>query len=281
MFEAYILPVLIVVGVGLAASVMLVLAAKFMAVEVDERVEDVRACLPGANCGGCGYAGCDDYAVHIVSGEAPLTACTPGGTAVAQAIGAVLGQEVGEMVPMVAVVNCSATKDQAVHPMDYIGRKGCLAASLLYNGDMACQFGCLGYGDCVNACRYDAIHVVDGLARVDKDLCTGCGACSVVCPHNVISINPHAAHVVVACSNTDKGAQTRKKCATGCIGCKKCEKQCEYDAIHVVNNLAVIDFDKCTSCGKCADICPQHVIENCFKGAVSRPEEDESVAAEA
>lgn len=283
MFSAYILPVLIVVGVGLVAGVMLMLAAKFMAVEVDERVEKVRACLPGANCGGCGYAGCDDLAVHIVEGDALPTACPPGGAAAAQAIAAVMGCEVGEVVPMVAVVRCSATNEKAVHPMDYIGRQGCMAASLIYNGDMACQHGCMGYGDCVKACKYDAISVVDGLAQVNKDLCTGCGACALVCPHDVIAIQPHSARVTVACGNTDKGALTRKKCSTGCIGCKKCEKQCEYEAIKVVNNLAVIDTEKCTNCGKCVDVCPQNCIDNCFKTNIPLGEDPaaEQVAAEA
>lgn len=251
--------VAVVTVVGLIGAGILVLAAKFMQVQEDERIPQVLNCLPGANCGACGYAGCADYAKAIVEG-APVNKCVPGGAAAAEAAAAVMGVAAGETAIVNAVVGCQGANEICKKQYDYEGITSCRAASALFGGPFACQYGCIGFGDCEKVCQFDAIHVENGVARVDPAKCTGCGMCKDVCPQKIIWIHNSKDKPVVLCANHDKGAITNKECALGCIGCMKCEKNCEAGAIKVVNFVARIDYDKCTACGKCVEVCPKHVI---------------------
>lgn len=249
----------IICGAGLSV------ASKFMAVEVDERIPQVRACLPGANCGACGFAGCDGYAAALVEDpDLAVNLCVPGGATAAADIGKVLGREAGESVKMVAEVRCSGTCEATSVKMDYKGIETCAGAKLLFGGTGACVYGCIGLGDCADVCPVQAIHIVKvpgkdavgaGLARVDTRTCIGCGLCAKTCPNNVIAIRPYDSHVVVDCNSKQKGAGTRKACTNGCIGCKLCEKNCHTGAITVTDNLASIDYSKCDGCGKCIEVC--------------------------
>ena len=254
------LPVLLVTTVGLGLGLILSLAAKFIAVEADETVAKVRELLPGANCGACGYAGCDEYAEKVASGEAATNLCIPGRKKVADEIAALLGKDAADVTEPRAFVRCNGKCDTVEYAMEYQGPKSCKACSALFGGDKSCSTACLGYGDCAAVCQFDAIVIQDGLAYIDARLCTGCGACVKECPKNVISMVPKTSKVTVACSNHQKGAETRKVCKSGCIGCMRCEKTCRYDAIKVVDNLAVIDPERCTNCGECAGVCPTKCI---------------------
>ena len=256
-----IIAVIVVTVIGVLCAVMLAVASKVMAVEVDERVTQVRECLPGANCGGCGFAGCDGYAAALVEDpDLPLTLCAPGGSAAAQAISSVLGREAGEVAEQKAFVHCRGDCSATSNKMDYRGIESCTAAKLLFGGAGQCTFGCMGLGDCAAVCTNDAICIENGIAHVDPRLCSGCGACVKACPNGVISLRPAAAPVTVACSSRDKGVAVRKKCTAGCIGCGLCMRNCPHGAITVVNNLAVIDYDKCTGCGTCQKVCPAKCI---------------------
>lgn len=258
---AFVTPVLLTVIVGLIASVMLAVAAKFMAVPVDETAVKIRECLPGANCGACGFAGCDDYAAALAKDPTIRTnLCVPGADGVAAMVAGVLGQEALDVVEMVANVKCSGICDAAKTEMDYQGLKSCAAVKGFFGGPGVCKYGCIGFGDCTKVCQYDAISVCEGVARVDREVCAGCGACVKACPQGIISLLPDVKRVHVECSSKDKGKIVTQACKAGCIGCKKCENTCKFDAIHVVDNLAVIDYDKCKNCGMCAKECPRHII---------------------
>ena len=254
--------VLILGAIGLVCALVLVLASKFMAVPVDEKFPAIRACLPGANCGACGYAGCDGYATALAEGnETRTNLCVPGASGAAAAVAEVMGVAAEEVVRKVAFVHCDGDCEKAQHKYEYEGLTTCAAANSLFAGEWACPSSCLGYGDCEAACPSDAIHVVNGVAKVDISKCTGCGICTRTCPKHVISLRKFAENkVVVSCSNTQPGGQAKKACSVACIGCKKCEKTCQHDAIHVVDNLARIDYDKCIGCGECVEVCPQKVL---------------------
>ncbi|MCC8078989.1 MAG: Fe-S cluster domain-containing protein [Oscillospiraceae bacterium] len=251
-----VIAVIVVVIIGLVCAVMLSVASKFMAVEVDERVPLVRECLPGANCGGCGYPGCDGYAAALVEDpDLPLTLCPPGGAAVVEKLSAVLGRSGGEIEAKVAHVRCGGVCGATNAKMDYQGISSCSAAKLLFGGTGKCVYGCMGLGDCAAVCPSDAVCIENGIAHIDARSCTGCAACVKACPSGIIELVPAAAKVTVDCSSREKGAATRKNCTAGCIGCKLCEKNCPQGAITVVDNLASIDYDKCDGCGKCASVC--------------------------
>ena len=256
-----VIAVVIVTVIGIICAVILSVASKVMAVEVDERVTQVRECLPGANCGGCGYPGCDGYAAALVEDPTlDLTLCAAGGPACAEAIGKVLGRSAGAMVPKTAVIHCKGDCNVTGEKMDYRGIETCAAAKLLFGGAGKCTFGCMGLGDCSRACPSDAICIENGIAHIDARLCTGCSACTKVCPNHIITVLPTDTAVKVLCSNKDKGAAVRKKCTAGCIGCGMCMRKCPEGAIKVVDNLAVIDYEKCTGCGTCASVCPAKCI---------------------
>ena len=246
--------------VGAVGAIILVAAAKFMAVEEDPRIEEVSACLAGANCGGCGYAGCADYAKAVVLDGVPCDKCAPGGPKAAAAIAKIMGGE-ASAVEKKAVVQCQGSSEHCKPAYDYKGIQTCAAAAALYGGPKTCSFACIGLGDCTKVCKFDAIHIVDGVAKVDKDKCTGCGACANICPKQVIMIDAGGPRKpVVMCSNKDKGAVANKLCTTSCIACGMCERTCKFDAIHIVDGVAKVDKDKCTGCGACANICPKQVI---------------------
>lgn len=254
---------IIVLGiVGLLIGILLVNAGKKFYVEVDPNEVAVRECLPGNNCGACGKAGCDAMAKAIAAGEAPVNGCPVGGEAVAAKISEIMGVEAGESGPkFVAAVKCSGTCGKPAVRANYVGIQTCeAAAGNPAKSGQVCQQGCLGFGSCVKVCPFDAIHVVDGVAVVDRKKCMACGKCVATCPQKLIEIIPDAASFMVGCSNRDKGAVAKKACEASCIGCGVCVKQCENDAISLVGNVAVINQDKCVGCGKCAEKCPRKII---------------------
>lgn len=246
---------------GIAIGLLLGVAGKFFTVETDERVELVRECLPGNNCGGCGYAGCDGLADAVVAGNAPVNGCPVGGAPVAEKIAEILGVDAGASVKMVANVRCAGTCEQASVKYNYIGAKDCRQAAVVPGrGDKACAYGCLGFGSCVAVCQFDAVSVRDGVAVVDREKCVACGKCVDICPNHLITLEPYDTRYQVQCSSKDKGKDVMSVCKAGCIGCGLCVKQCEFDAVTLENNLATIDPEKCRDCGKCAEKCPKKVI---------------------
>ncbi len=251
--------VLIVGGIGLVLGVVLSLASKFFAVPGDDRVEEIRACLPGANCGACGFSGCDGYAEALASGDTKPNLCTAGGEDTADALSEVLGVKITP-VKKTAVIHCNHCLDRAVSTFAYDGVASCSAAALLYGGPLACKNGCLGLGDCIKVCEYGALSLIDGNVMVDMNRCVACGKCADICPKKIITVEYAALPCFVACSNTEKGATARKHCSAACIGCKKCEKVCPTAAIEVADNLAIIDYEKCSGCGECQRNCPTHAI---------------------
>ncbi len=259
----------VLAGIAAMSAIILVLASKFMAVPEDERLPAIRGCLPGANCGACGFAGCDGYAAALANGsETRTNLCIPGADAAAKSLSEILGTEYQDVVEQVALVCCRGDCDAAPRKADYRGIETCKAAKLLFGGPGSCTYGCIGLGDCAAVCPNGAIAFCDGIAHVDVRLCTGCGLCAKTCPNSVIRLIPDAAKTLVSCSSKEKGADTRKHCTMGCIGCKKCEKACPEGAITVIDNLAVIDYAKCSACGKCAEVCTTGCIRIAdFRGA--------------
>lgn len=253
--------VLILGGIAILFGALLALVSRVFAVEKDERYNEVVELLPGANCGGCGFAGCANLAEALVAGEAPVTACPVAKQEAREKIAEVLGIQLTRNERLQALVRCSGG-DKCAKKFDYVGPKDCHAANRLAGAHMECQYGCLGLGSCVASCAFDALHIVNGVAVVDHDKCTGCLKCVKTCPRNVIVPIPYTADVSVKCSSHDKGADLRKICEIGCIGCKICEKNCPEGAITVDDNLATIDYSKCTTCGTCAEKCPRHLIVN-------------------
>ena len=265
-------------GLGLIFGLVLAAASKLFYVETDPRLDALNECLPGANCGGCGYAGCGGYAEAVLNGEAEIGKCASGGNECAQAMAAIMGVEAGEVKRKVALVRCSGyrkvdqegNKQGAKLKAEYEGFPDCLAASKVGgNGPLSCKFGCLGYGNCVAACQYNAIKVIDGVAKVNSKKCTGCMACAEACPRKLIIPVDYGTNVYIACNSHAKGAVTVRGCSQGCIGCGICTKICPHEAIHVDSNLAVIDYEKCTACGLCAAVCPKKLIAS----PVETPEE--------
>lgn len=255
-----IIPVVFVVAIGIIAGVGLSLASVFFGVKNDEKQEKIRECLPGVNCGSCGYSGCDGYAAAIASGEASPDKCAPGGAKTAQMLSEILGTEI-KTDKKAAFIGCSRTEENSKLLYSYEGIKSCEAASLVLKGPLACEYGCIGFGDCVKACKFEAIKFENNLPIVCKDLCTGCGECAKVCPKQLIDLLPLKAKVRVGCKNKSKGPSVVKNCAVSCIACGMCEKACKFDAIHVKDNLAVIDYDKCKGCKACVKACKRGVIK--------------------
>ena len=268
--------ILIAIGVlgGLALVFGLVLAAasKVFYVETDPRLDQLNECLPGANCGGCGYAGCGGYAEAVLKGEAPIGKCASGGNECARSMAAIMGVAAEEVTRKVALVRCSGEKRYdksgnlvagAKVKAEYEGFRDCIAASKVGgNGPLSCKFGCLGFGTCVKACKYEAISIVNGVAKVNEDRCVGCMACAAACPRQlIIPVEPHR-KVVIACNSMAKGAVTTRGCTVGCIGCGLCKKICPHDAISIEQNRAIIDYSKCDSCGLCATVCPKKLIKD-------------------
>ncbi|MBO7553281.1 MAG: Fe-S cluster domain-containing protein [Bacteroidaceae bacterium] len=252
--------------IALVAAGILYAASKRFAVYEDPRIAKVAEVLPQANCGGCGYPGCNGLAGAIVkAGSLEGKFCPVGGQPVMEKVAAVMGLAAEASEPMVAVVRCNGTCEHRPRLTEYDGVRTCAIAAATYGGETGCSFGCLGCGDCVAACKFDAIHMnpETGLPEVDDEKCTGCGACTKACPRSIIELRykgKNNRRVYVRCVNKDKGPVAKKACAVACIACGKCEKACPFGAITVENNVAYIDFHKCKSCRKCVSECPQHSI---------------------
>lgn len=256
-----ILATIIVGATGLIIGVLLGIAGEKLKVEVDERELFIRDELPGNNCGGCGFAGCDALAKAIANGEAEVGACPVGGSPVADKIAAIMGVAAGDTVRTTAFVKCIGTCDKTKQDYEYTGVEDCKMVQLVPgSGPKSCKYGCMGYGSCVKVCPFDAIHIIDGIAKVDKEKCKACGKCIAECPNHIIELVPYEAKHLVQCSSKGKGKDVMQACSVGCIACKMCEKVCEFDAIHVVDNIAHINYEKCTYCGKCAEKCPKKII---------------------
>lgn len=263
-------PVLSLGGLGLVFGCLLGFANKKFSVEVDPKIPQVRECLPGANCGGCGFAGCDAYAEAIVNGEAKPNRCNAGGAVAAEKIAKVLGVEVETSDPICAHVKCNGTCSACKEKFEYYGALDCRQAALTPGGgSKACQFGCLGLGSCVSVCQFGAIKIVDGVAKIDDNKCVACGACKETCPKGLIDFVPVKSKVRIDCSNKEKGKDVMTVCEAGCIGCGLCAKNCPKEAITMEGNLPVFDYSKCVGCGICANKCPKHAIENLRK--VNKP----------
>jgi len=257
--------------IGVVTSVMLAAASKRFVVEVDPRIESVLAVLPGANCGACGNPSCFGAAEAMVAGTIPVTSCTAGGQTVADAVAEVLGVEKCAVSAWVSLRHCGGGK-AASRRFEYAGVMTCAAASKVAGGDLTCPSGCFGYGDCARACPFGAITMDErGLPVIDLDLCTGCEVCVKECPRGrigLLKMGPDTGQVVVRCNSHDKPRARKDYCSMCCIACKKCEKACPSDAIHVIDLLAVVDYDKCTGCGNCVDVCPQECIDLSGRDAI-------------
>ena len=241
---------IVVLGVlGAAFGAILAYASKIFHVETDPRQAAVRQCLAGANCGGCGFPGCDGYAAAVAKGEAPINKCVAGGAEAAAKIAEIMGVSADAAEKKVAFVPCSGTEGHAEKRFNYTGPQDCRAA-MLFGGKSSktCTFACIGLGNCTRACPFDAIHIVNGVAKVDR------------CRKSIIRLLPVSQKVMPACSNRDKGAKVMKMCDFGCIGCMKCQRECPEGAITVKDNLAVVDVTRCVGCGHCAEVCPRHII---------------------
>lgn len=245
---------------GLGFGLVLAVASKIFAVKVDERVEQIQEKLPGANCGGCGFSGCAALAQAIVDGKAAPTACSAADDDAIAEISKVMGIAAGDRVRMRAQVMCSGTYEHALKKYHYEGAMDCVAAARLGGGDKLCPYGCIGLGSCVDACKFDAISVIDGIAVVDYKKCSGCGMCVNTCPKSIIKLIPFDSKHWVGCASRDKGPVVRKYCDVGCITCRICEKKCESGAISIIDNVAVIDYEKCTGCDACVSACPRKII---------------------
>lgn len=270
-------PILIAVlslgAIGAISAVILYLVAQKFKVFEDPRLAQIEEILPGANCGGCGYPGCKGFADACVKADTlDSVHCPVGGAAVMTRVAGILGKEVKTAEPMIAVVRCNGTCDNRPRTNRYDGASSCAVEASLYSGETGCSFGCLGYGDCVAVCPFDALHMnkTTGLPEVDEEKCTACGACVKACPKIIIELRkkgPKSRRVYVDCVNKNKGAVARKACKVACIACGKCQKECPFEAITVENNLAYIDYQKCRLCRKCVDVCPTSAIH-----AVNFPE---------
>ena len=252
---------LIVLGaLGALFGLVLAVAGKKFAVKVDEKQEAVRECLPGANCGGCGFPGCDGYAEAIAAGKAAVNCCTSLDEAGIARIAEIMGVKAETAEKRVALVRCTGTNGHKQLKYDYVGLQDCLSASRLAGGPNECADGCIGLGSCVKACRFGAMSIADGVAKVDREKCTGCMQCAAACPKKLIVKVPYDSKVVIPCASKAKGVQVRKFCDFGCIGCSLCVKKCPQEAITVENNLASIDYSKCLGCGACVEACPRKII---------------------
>ena len=242
-------------------GVILAIASKIFAVEVNEKAEEIKEILPGANCGGCGYTGCAALAEAIADGKAPVNACTSVSKEICDEIAKIAGVAPSENhIRLRAQVMCSGTHELAKKKYIYEGIHDCVSANKLSGGDKLCPNGCIGLGTCAAACKFDAIHIINGVAAVDYEKCTACGVCVSSCPKNIIRLIPYDAKHWVGCMSADKGAITKNYCDVGCIGCRICEKACPNGAIKVDGNVASINYDLCDACGICESKCPRKII---------------------
>jgi len=272
MLNEIIWPVAALGGLGLLLGLGLAIASKVFAVQTDENIEKVRELLPGANCGGCGFPGCDGLAKALCAGEANVSQCSALSCENLNAIAALLGMDAAPAEKMVARVLCRGDSENCVSQYTYSGISDCRAAAMVAGGPKSCAFGCVGLLTCAKVCPFGAIYLSDkGIAAVDESICTGCGQCVKACPKNVIKVMPQSRSVFVTCRTTEKGKAVTANCKAGCIACGLCAKKCPEGAIEIKDNLPVIDYEKCTGCGTCAEVCPKgsiaymHKIENSCK----------------
>ncbi len=272
--------------IGATAAIILYFVAQKFKVFEDPRIDEVEESLPSANCGGCGFAGCRAFAEACVKAtDLGELNCPVGGAETMESVASILGLEAVKKAPRVAFIRCNGTCDHRPKTNAFDGASTCAISAASYGGETGCEYGCLGYGDCVAACEFDAIDLrADmGVPLILDDKCVACGACVEACPKNLIELRkmyPKGRKVVVACRNEAKGGVARKSCEVACIGCGKCEKVCNFDAITIENNLAFIDSDKCKLCRKCVSVCPTHaIIEVGFPPRKIKEEEKESSTA--
>lgn len=272
----------IMVGVGLLMAGLIILISRFCQVKEDPRIKEVEKRLAGANCGACGHPGCAGFAKALVEGKASLNSCGQTDKEAQIEISNILGIAFdGNAEPTIAVVACCGG-NKCDDKYSYQGYGTCVSQNMLAGGRKACEVGCMGSGSCVDACPYMAIECYEGYAHIDPDICRSCGLCIQTCPKRLIKRVPKSAKVYIACSTECRGKDVMSKCKAGCIACGKCEKTCPNGAIHLVNNVPIIDYSKCVNCGKCLEACPRHCIKYVHpEDAVSAPEAKDGPKAEA
>lgn len=273
--NAILIPAVVGAGIALVCGIIIILVFRFFSVEVDPLAETLENIFPGANCGGCGYSGCAAYAAVLADGTEKNTGlCTAGGQEVASAIAAELGVAAETVVPVVANVFCQGTCEKTHERYLYTGTPHCASATGLFSGPNSCTYGCLGFGDCVAACEFNALYIEDGIAKVNHNNCVACGKCVTACPKHLIRLIPkHELATNVTCSNHWPARVAMKACKSACIACRRCVKECPVGAITIENNLAVIDQMKCIHCGKCVGVCPTKAIH---QGLLDGPKFDGS-----
>ncbi len=261
MFNEIILPIAALGGLGLILGIGLAVASKLLAVKIDPKIEKVRELLPGANCGACGYPGCDGFAKATSEGVAQIGACTVLSEDDLNEIAQLLGVEAKLGNRRVARVLCRGDEENCASKFEYFGVSDCRAAAMLAGGPASCRFACVGMLTCAKVCPFDAIYLNEhGIAEVNEAKCTGCGRCVVACPKDAIEVMDESNRAYINCRNIDKGKEVTSVCKAGCFGCSLCEKRCPQGAITMVNNLPLYDYDKCTDCGVCAVVCPKGSI---------------------
>jgi Na+-translocating ferredoxin:NAD+ oxidoreductase subunit B len=259
--QSILFPTLILGVTALVLGLVIAVVSRLFQIEADPLKEEIQAALPQANCGACGFAGCEGYAVYLANGGEDTSKCPVGGSALAGTLAGMLGVEAQSVEARVAHVICKGNTDFTAQRYVYRGTMTCASAHALFSGPNSCSYGCIGYGDCVAVCPYDAIDIVVGIAVINEFKCKACEKCVAVCPKKIIAMIPKENNnYKVECSNHLTGGETRKHCKVGCIACQRCFKICPSSAITMVDNLAVIDPYKCTSCGKCYEVCPTHSI---------------------
>jgi Na+-translocating ferredoxin:NAD+ oxidoreductase RNF subunit RnfB len=255
--------IIILAGLGLLSAFALGIASRAFHVDTDPRIQLITDLLPGANCGGCGFAGCSALASAIVSGNGKIEACSAISDDNRKEAASVMGVEVTETVKRVAVIHCNYPAGGVGNRFEYIGVADCRAANLVSGGPKGCLYACIGLGTCKSVCPFDAVSMSDsGLPSISPEKCVACGKCVEACPKNIIDIAPASRTVQVLCSSHDRGAQVKKLCSVGCINCMLCQRICPFEAIHVIDNIARIDYEKCRVCGLCVRECPTGSIAN-------------------
>jgi electron transport complex protein RnfB len=276
--------ILTLVGLGVASALVLYMASKKFQVFEDPRIDQVEEVLPKSNCGGCGFPGCRAFAEALVKADdISDLKCPVGGSATMTKVSEILGKAVADVKPQLAVVRCNGSCEHRPKLNIYDGAMSCTVAAALYGGETGCSYGCLGCGDCVVACKFDAMYMDEatGLPVVIEENCVACGKCVEACPKNIIelrNVGPKSRRIFVSCVNKDKGAVAKKACAVACIGCSKCFKVCPHEAITMADNLAYIDDDKCKLCRKCVEECPTFSIHELNFPPRKKKVEEEAVA---